>query len=509
MRRSLDLVLFSTYNHSHILRRCFANQKTSSTDPFDGYTRSCHIKQQFVELQTTAADGSIKVRKVPTGLIDNSNEWIGDQMVRAHLKITHDFDLTMQGFAERARKRLLAKHKQRQVYVPVAYYLRSDWKIDVYVSELNGELYTLQSLLLNSITDEMIKRRGSLDLAVAHMVCDLGGRVQFVGEPLGCWHQSYNRGPPNLPSTYSDDLKLEIIDFSGTAVMYEGLEMLPRLTCLKMLRLRRCLYLNDHCLSLVGQITQSPLEYLDISECPRISANGVTALTELKSLRRLLIQGNPTMKDRELVCLLLEDYLPKVYIEGVDYLGNLPEDARQRVLALDVPEKPPLLAEHIENIEREGEADVLRVEVAVTNMDRFAFAPMTTTDFVTKILNVKEEFLRIAETVNDDVRSASQFFDSVFVESVLPPNFNFNSKSELSENIGNYSLLKDRNNHCRTPSETANSNPITENEADLVRLISDMSAEELIFLKNQLLLELNWLDQAINSRKQFLFSVFK
>nr|CDS22511.1 ATP synthase subunit s protein [Echinococcus granulosus] len=300
--------------------------KASSTDPFDGYTRSCYVKQKFVELQTTAADGSVKVRKVPTGLIDNSNEWLGDQMVRTHLKITHDFDLTIQGFAERARKRLLARNKQRQV-----------------------------------ITDGMIQHRGSLDLAVAHMVCNLGGRVQFVGEPAGCWHQSYNRAPPNLPSTYSEDLKLEVIDLSGTAVMYEGLQMLPRLTHLKVLRLRRCLYLNDHCLSLVGQITQSPLEYLDISECPRISANGITTLTELKSLRRLLVQGNPTLKDRELVCLLLEDYLPKVYIEGVDYLGNLPEDARQRVLALDPPEEPPLLTEHVKNIEREEEEDALRV----------------------------------------------------------------------------------------------------------------------------------------------------
>ncbi|KAL5963126.1 Distal membrane-arm assembly complex protein 2 [Taenia solium] len=301
-----------------------AEQKTSSTDPFDGYTRSCHVKQQFVELQTTAADGSVKVRKVPTGLIDNSNEWLGDQMVRAHLKVTQNFDLTMQGFAE---------HIDSQMFC---------------------------SSTSSSITDEMIQRRGSLDLAVAHMVCNLGGRVQFTGEPPGCWHQSYNRAPPNLPLTYSGDLKLEIIDLSGTAVMYEGLEMLPRLTHLKMLRLRRCIYLNDHCLSLVGQITQSPLEYLDISECPRITANGITTLTELKNLRRLLVQGNPTMKDRELVCLLLEDYLPKVYIEGVDYLGNLPEDARQRVLALDAPEKPPLLNEHVKNIEREEEEDALR-----------------------------------------------------------------------------------------------------------------------------------------------------
>ena len=57
-----------------------------------------------------------------------------------------------------------------------------------------------------------------------------------------------------------------------------------QLTHLRILRLRRCMQLNDHCLSLVGQITQSPLEYLDVSECPRITANGITALTELKSV---------------------------------------------------------------------------------------------------------------------------------------------------------------------------------------------------------------------------------
>lgn len=74
-----------------------------------------------------------------------------------------------------------------------------------------------------SITDEIVQKRGSLDLAVAHMVCALGGRVQFVGGPPDHWHQCYNKSPPDLPLSYSGELKLEAIDFSGTAVMYEGL----------------------------------------------------------------------------------------------------------------------------------------------------------------------------------------------------------------------------------------------------------------------------------------------
>ncbi|KAM7541035.1 hypothetical protein Aperf_G00000047093 [Anoplocephala perfoliata] len=295
-------------------------QNPRDTDIFDGYTRSCHIKRKFVDVPINTEDGSFRVHRVATGLIDNSTEWLGDQMVRMHMKITHDYDLTLQGFAERARKRLLEKHKKRQL-----------------------------------ITDEMIQRRGSLDLAVAHMVCALGGRVQFVGGPPNHWHLSYNKAPPDLPASYSGDLKLEAIDLSGTAVMYEGLTRLPELTHLRMLRLRRCLHLNDYGLSLVGQITQSPLEYLDISECPKISANGIATLTELRNLKRLLVQGNPTLEDRELVCLLLEDYLPLVYIEGVDYLGNLPEDAKKRVLALPSPEKTPLLSDSRGNEEEISE----------------------------------------------------------------------------------------------------------------------------------------------------------
>ncbi|VDD79345.1 unnamed protein product [Mesocestoides corti] len=316
MRRYLGIIRPIT---PHLLRG-FSSSVASPEppdDPFDGFTRSIHMKKQFVEVKQL--DGSVK--KVPSGLVDNSKEWIGDAMVRYQLKMTANIDWTMEGFAERARKRLLERHKRRQV-----------------------------------ITAETIEKRGSLDLAVAHMVCNLGGRVQFVGDSPNRWRQRYNKGPPDLPPFCSDDLKLEAIDLSGTAIMYEGLTRLPQLTHLKILRLRRCLYLNDHCLSLVGQITESPLEYLDISECHRITANGITTLTELKSLQRLLLQGNPTLEDRELVCLLLEEYLPKVYIEGVDYLGNLPEAAKQRVLALDSSENDSLLTEHVAE-----EAESLRV----------------------------------------------------------------------------------------------------------------------------------------------------
>ncbi|VDL97483.1 unnamed protein product [Schistocephalus solidus] len=317
---------------------------------------------QFVEIKTP--DGTLK--KVPSGLVDNTNEWLGDQFTSLHLKMTNYYDWTMEGFAESARKRMLARNKRRQM-----------------------------------ISTESIQHLG-LDLAVAHMICNLGGRVQFVGSDR--WFQRYNHGPSELPNCYAGDLKLEAIDASGTPIIYEGfksssfsviwllksnaseyieggglddispltpsclygsviiwsmqvlqflgsviiwsmqvLQFPAELTELRYLRLRRCVHVDDHCLSLVGLVTKSPLQLLDLSECPRITANGITALTELKSLRKLLVHGNPTLEDREFVCLLLEDYLPKVYIEGVDYLGQLSEEQRQRVLSLSAPSPVSLL----------------------------------------------------------------------------------------------------------------------------------------------------------------------
>ncbi|VDK38910.1 unnamed protein product [Taenia asiatica] len=134
---------------------------------------------------------------------------------------------------------------------------------------------------------------------------------------------------------------------------------------------------------------------------------------------------------------------------------------------------------------------------------------MKAMDFTSKILEVKEEFLRIAELVHDDIRSASQFFDSAFVGSVLslnsPSGIDLKLGGKTEEPlVGNSGLNRDK-----SMSGIADSDPVNDNEATLVRLLSEMSVEELQYLKSQLLAELDWLDQAISSRKQFLLSVFK
>lgn len=134
---------------------------------------------------------------------------------------------------------------------------------------------------------------------------------------------------------------------------------------------------------------------------------------------------------------------------------------------------------------------------------------MEVMNFASKILDVKEEFLRIAELVHDDVRSASQFFDSFFIKSVVSLDSPSDIKLKLNKKTKEPSVQMSGLNQGKSMSEIANFDPVNDNEATLVRLLNEMSAEELGFLKNQLLAELDWLDQAISSRRQFLLSVFK
>ncbi|KAK4469590.1 hypothetical protein MN116_007127 [Schistosoma mekongi] len=176
-----------------------------------------------------------------------------------------------------------------------------------------------------------------LDISVARMVCRLGGRVQLAGSSK--WIQSYAGISPVLPSSYIEGFLLETIDLSGTNIVYEGLEFLPYLTHLRYLRMKRCAHLDDFCLSRVGRI--KGLQFLDVSECPSLTSKGLATLAQLKDLRHLLVSGNPQIEDKELVCLLLEDHLPMVYIDGVDYIGQLSSEAKVKILHLiSTNEKP-------------------------------------------------------------------------------------------------------------------------------------------------------------------------
>ncbi|KER19972.1 hypothetical protein X801_02391 [Opisthorchis viverrini] len=232
--------------------------------------------------------------KIFTGLVDQSAEHVGDQFVTFHMKLTYKHDLDYRALIKWALDRMKRQNRLRQI-----------------------------------VSNDAIQHLG-LDLAVAHMICNIGGRVKFVGSDK--WFFRYANLRPELPTQYAGDLRLSAIDLSGSNVVFEGFELFPQLRELRQLRVRRCIYVDDFCMSRVGRIAN--LELLDVSECPRVTSKGLATLAQLKNLRHLLVHNNPTMEDKELVCLLLEEHLPKLFISGVNYLGELPEEARRRVVAL-------------------------------------------------------------------------------------------------------------------------------------------------------------------------------
>ncbi|KAL3312148.1 hypothetical protein Ciccas_009264 [Cichlidogyrus casuarinus] len=127
------------------------------------------------------------------------------------------------------------------------------------------------------ISGEILNRFGP-DLVIARLVCDLGGRVKFSDSDE--WIQNYRNLPAILPQTFEEEHKLTIIDASGTSICYEAFEHFR------------------------------------------------------KHLKHLLVESNPQIEDKELACLLLEDYVPKLHVTGVDYLGKLDSEQKEHILKL-------------------------------------------------------------------------------------------------------------------------------------------------------------------------------
>ncbi|CAL8086734.1 unnamed protein product [Calicophoron daubneyi] len=279
---------------------CFRFASSASEVKDDGVFRSIYCKPQVTEV---IRDG--KPHTIRTGLVDQSTQPLGDQFVTFQMKLSYKHDLDFRALMQLIQRRVKERNKRRQI-----------------------------------ISDAAVQHLG-VDLAVAHMICNIGGRVQFVGRDK--WFQRYANMPAGLPRRYVGDLRIESIDLSGTNVVYEGFELMPELKNLRNMRLRRCVHVDDFCLSRVARVES--LQLLDIGECPRMTSKGVAALAQLKNLRRLFIQNNPLMEDKELVCLMLEDHLPRLYIDGVNYLGELPKESQRKIIGLVTDGSRVLLAD--------------------------------------------------------------------------------------------------------------------------------------------------------------------
>lgn len=160
-------------------------------------------------------------------------------------------------------------------------------------------------------TAERVKALGS-DIAAAHFFVYRNAAIRFRGQDNFIkWENKREEYNINLPGTYDPKFFVEAIDASDIILYYQGLENLKNLYKLKWLRLRNNPVLNNWYLDYIGYAVPN-LEYLDISNCPQVTAAGISGLQKLTQLKELVINSNNN--EIQMACFNLEDVIPGLFV---------------------------------------------------------------------------------------------------------------------------------------------------------------------------------------------------
>lgn len=162
---------------------------------------------------------------------------------------------------------------------------------------------------------ERVKVLGS-DLAAAHFIVFRGGAIRFRDQDdFIRWTNKREEYFTNIPQTYEPNYFVEAIDISNLIFYYQALENFQNLYKLKWLRIRNNPVLDNWCLDYIGHALPN-LEYLDISNCPRVTAAGICGLQKLTKLK--ILEINSTDVEIQMACYVLEDVIPGLYVSIQD-----------------------------------------------------------------------------------------------------------------------------------------------------------------------------------------------
>ena len=169
---------------------------------------------------------------------------------------------------------------------------------------------------------ERLKILGA-DLAAAHFLIFRGGKVKFFGKTE--WMMS-DEGYANLPKSFDARYILDGIDCSGMELYYEGFLNLENLTRVKWASFKNNPVFDEWCLDrIVGHMPR--LEYLNVSDCPKLDERGLECLYKLFNLKTLIVTNHHKSAAFELTCLMLEDCNPNLKCEILEpgQESNLPD----------------------------------------------------------------------------------------------------------------------------------------------------------------------------------------
>lgn len=163
-------------------------------------------------------------------------------------------------------------------------------------------------------TQRYIEKRHKIlgpDLASAHFVVFRGGGVRFVGQTK--FHRRDEDDSYVLPNKFVPNVVVEALDLEGVHILFDGMVNLENLRELRWLSLRGCSEVDDWFCDRLARYRNS-LEYLDISNCSKVTDRGVACLHRLRYLKTLKLDNLPQFENSHLVRLLLEDVLPNCVV---------------------------------------------------------------------------------------------------------------------------------------------------------------------------------------------------
>ncbi|XP_053545071.1 distal membrane-arm assembly complex protein 2 [Bombina bombina] len=157
-------------------------------------------------------------------------------------------------------------------------------------------------------------------VAAAFYTLSQRGSVRFQGQES--WYRPNSRGRFSWDFLQHKDVPLECVDLSGSRIAYQGLDNIVSLKELQELNLRACPHLDDWALSRL-QVFKDSLEVLSLAGCPQVTERGLATLHHLQKLKHLDVSNLPSVSNKGLVRILLEEVLPGCEIVGMDYTDGL------------------------------------------------------------------------------------------------------------------------------------------------------------------------------------------
>jgi len=155
------------------------------------------------------------------------------------------------------------------------------------------------------------------DLCAARFLVSRGASVKLHR------YKSWFDSDDNLPLSADPAFRLEAIDLRDFQILPRAFKTLTGCNEIVSLKMTNQAFVDDWTIDTVSGLFDRTLQYLDVSNCPRVTDRGLSSLHRCKNLKMLIGHNLPNVQHRQLLALLLEESIPLIEIQGFNYLDEI------------------------------------------------------------------------------------------------------------------------------------------------------------------------------------------